>query len=60
MRAIEEHLKDYCRTMVKDFGKADGRRILRQNIPLWREAYGETVTRRVIAEIQKILEESGK
>lgn len=60
MRPMEEHLKEHCRTIVKDFGKEWGRRILRGCIPVWREAYGETVTGRVITEIQKIMKEPTK
>lgn len=57
---MEEHLKEHCRTIIKDFGKEWGRRVLLQSVPVWREAYGTTVTNRVIVEIKKILGEPAK
>ena len=54
-KSMAEHLIDHSRTIVKDFGKERGRRLLRQNIPVWRAAYGQSVVRDVIKGIQQIL-----
>lgn len=56
----EEFLLMFSKTMIRDLGKVDGRRYLLRNVPLWREHYGEAVTKRVCAGIQKILKEEVK
>lgn len=58
MRPIEEHLKDYARTMIKDLGKSHGRSYLLGCIPIWKKEYGDAVTKKVVAEIKKILSEA--
>ena len=55
---IETALIEFSKTMIKDLGKKDGRSYLLRNVPLWRQEYGETVTKRVIAEIRKMLGEA--
>lgn len=55
--SIEKVLLEYAKTMIKDLGKADGRRCLLRNVPLWREHYGATVTDRVTRGIRQLLRE---
>lgn len=57
MRAIEDHLLEFSKTMLKDLGKADGRSYLLRCMPLWRESYGETVARKVANGIRAALKE---
>lgn len=52
---IETVLVDFAKTMIRDLGNEDGRRYLLRNIPLWRESYGEVVTKRVSSEIRQLL-----
>ena len=53
----EAVLMQYADTMIRDLGKVDGRKCLLANVPLWREHYGEAVTKRVIAHIRAKLGE---
>lgn len=59
MKSMAEHLTDHCRTLLKDFGRDHGRNLIRQNIPVWREAYGQSVARQVTKNVMEILAGKG-